>query len=82
MFAIWKKIAQRQFVDVVKITRRVGDDEILEISFNGRAEDTINKADKWLTFLYARMLDHNTRVLAVNETTGGATPDAIIKRVK
>lgn len=82
MFSIWKKIAQRQFVDVVKISRRIGEDEVLEISFNGRNDDMIDKAGKWLDFLYARMLDRNARILEIGNTVGGATPDAIIKRVK
>lgn len=78
----FRDILKRRFVDVVKITRRVGEDEILEISFNGRNQETITKARAWLDFLYDRMLDHNKRVLDATATIGGVKDEAIVKRVK
>jgi hypothetical protein len=82
MIKLVRKILQRQFVDVVKITRRVGEDEILEITFNSRADDTLVRVGKCLDFLYGRMLDHNKRVLDSAATLGGAAASDVVKRIK
>ena len=59
----------------VKLTRRIGEDEILEISFNEIDGDySIARTHAWLDFLVARMKDHNEKVLAVADTVGGAVP--------
>lgn len=67
----------------VKLIRRVGEDEVLEISFNERdGRHTIERTAEWLDFLYARMLDHNRRVLELGATMGGTSAEHTVKRIK
>ena len=59
----------------VKLTRRIGEDEILEVSFNEvDGPLSIARTHAWLDFLIDRMKDRNEKVLHVAETVGGALP--------
>jgi len=52
----------------VKMTRRIGEDEILEVSFNENdGAKSIARTHEWLDFLLARMDDHNKRVLNIEQ---------------
>lgn len=77
MFRKWLRNWMLPSADLVKITRRIGEDEILEASFNSTdSNETIKKTGDWLDFLYERMEDRNRKVLSVADTIGGANPQS------